>query len=86
MLTPALLPADEPLTLSLWANGAPGSEGQSGAKVVKDLSANGVVTRQVSNIHNPSLIVYLPAKEKATGAAVVIAPGGGHQFLSIDRN
>ena len=53
MLTPALLPADEPLTLSLWANGAPGSEGQSGAEVVKDLSANGVVTRQVSNIHNP---------------------------------
>ena len=88
-LTPALLPAapvdpGAPLTLPLWANGAPGSEGQTSAEVIKDLSANGVVTRQVSNIHNPSLIVYLPAKDKSTGAAVIIAPGGGHQFLSID--
>lgn len=23
-------------------------------------------------------------KEKATGAALIIAPGGGHRFLSID--
>jgi acetyl esterase/lipase len=74
----------EPAPLPLWANGAPGSEGQTSAEVVKDLSGNGVLTRQVSNIHNPSLIVYLPPKEKATGAAVVIAPGGGHQFLSMD--
>jgi subtilisin family serine protease len=72
------------LVLPLWPNGAPGSEGQTSAEVVKDTSANGVVNRQVSNIHNPSLMVYLPPKEKATGAAVVIAPGGGHQFLSID--
>jgi endo-1,4-beta-xylanase len=88
-LTPALLPAapldpSAPLTLPLWANGAPGSEGQTSAEVIKDLSANGVVTRQVSNIHNPSLIVYLPAKDKSNGATVIIAPGGGHQFLSID--
>ncbi|MDQ6708583.1 MAG: alpha/beta hydrolase, partial [Acidobacteriota bacterium] len=38
----------------------------------------------VSNIHNPSLLVYLPPKDKATGAAMIIAPGGGHRFLSID--
>ena len=74
----------EPITLPLWANGAPGSEGQTSAEVVKDLSANGVTTRSVSNIHKPSLIVYLPPKDKANGAAVIIAPGGGHQFLSID--
>jgi endo-1,4-beta-xylanase len=77
-------PATGELVLPLWPNGAPGSEGQTSAEVVKDTSANGIVNRQVSNIHNPSLIVYLPPKEKATGAAVVIAPGGGHQFLSID--
>jgi endo-1,4-beta-xylanase len=39
---------------------------------------------QVSSIHNPSLLVYLPPKEKATGAAMIVAPGGGHRFLSID--
>ena len=27
-----------------------------------------------TNIHNPSLLAYLPEPEKATGAAVIIAP------------
>ena len=35
----------------------------------------------VKNIHNPSITVFLPPKEKATGAAVVICPGGGHRVL-----
>ena len=35
----------------------------------------------ISNIHNPSITVYLPPKDKATGAAVVICPGGGHREL-----
>ena len=35
----------------------------------------------VRNIHNPSLTVFLPPKEKATGTAVVICPGGGHRLL-----
>ena len=32
---------------------------------------------------NPSLTVYLPRKEKATGAAVVICPGGGYGHLAM---
>ena len=81
----ALWAQDPVATVPLWPHGAPGSEGQTSAEVVKDVSGNsGVLSRQVSNIHNPTLIVYLPPKDKATGAAVVIAPGGGHQFLSID--
>ena len=35
----------------------------------------------VKNVHNPSLTAYLPDPEKATGAAVVICPGGGHRLL-----
>ncbi len=38
----------------------------------------------MKNIHNPSLTAYLPPKEKATGAAVVVVPGGGHRILVID--
>jgi endo-1,4-beta-xylanase len=29
--------------------------------------------------------VFLPSKEKANGMAVVIAPGGGHSQLVIDK-
>ncbi len=39
----------------------------------------------VTNIHRPSITPYIPAKDKSTGAAVIIAPGGGHMFLSIDH-
>ena len=33
----------------------------------------------------PSLTIYLPPKETATGTAVVICPGGGYGHLAIDR-
>jgi acetyl esterase/lipase len=33
----------------------------------------------------PSLTIYLPSKKTATGAAVVICPGGGYGHLSMDR-
>lgn len=33
----------------------------------------------------PSLTIYLPSEKKATGAAVVICPGGGYDHLSMDR-
>jgi acetyl esterase/lipase len=33
---------------------------------------------RISNISRPTLTVYLPSKEKATGTAVVICPGGGY--------
>src|SRR5262249_60723337 len=38
---------------------------------------------KVTNVHNPTLTVFLPPKDKATGAAVVIAPGGGHRELWV---
>jgi len=69
------LPAQAPPPeIPLWANGAPGFENRRNEPVeAKDY--------WIRNIHNPSITVYLPPKEKATGAAVVICPGGGHREL-----
>jgi endo-1,4-beta-xylanase len=39
----------------------------------------------VSHISNPSIIPYLPAPGKATGAAVVVCPGGGHRYLAMEH-
>lgn len=74
--------AVEPAEIPLWLNGAPGSEGKTEKEVVEK-SANG--ERKVWSIHSPSLTPYLPAKDKATGAAVIIAPGGAHRFLCVDH-
>jgi acetyl esterase/lipase len=38
-----------------------------------------------SDADKPTLAVYLAPKEKATGAAVVICPGGGYGFLAADH-
>jgi endo-1,4-beta-xylanase len=77
--------AADPPEVALWPNGAPGSEGKTAKEVVTDRGKDGVKNRAVSSIHNPTLTVYLPAKDKANGAAVVICPGGGHRYLSIDN-
>lgn len=70
--------------LPLWSGGAPGSENMTDRKEVVTQPAKPGDSLKVSNIHNPSLIVFFPPKEKATGAAMIVAPGGGHRFLSID--
>ena len=82
LLPIALLAADEPKEILLWPNGAPGSEGKTEKEVVEK-GSNG--ERKVWSIHQPSLTPYLPAKKKATGAAVIIAPGGAHRFLCVDH-
>ena len=70
--------------LPLWPGGAPGSEELAAKLEVVTQPAKPGDSLKVSSIHNPSMLVYLPAKEKATGAAMIIAPGGAHRFLSID--
>ena len=77
--------ADDPPEVPLWPDAAPGSEGITTGNVVVDQGKNGSVDRRVTQVHNPSLTVFLPPKDKATGAAVVICPGGGHRVLAIDH-
>src|SRR5438552_2749034 len=80
LLPSALLAVELPKEIPLWPNGAPGSEGKTAQEVVAK-SASGELS--VWSIHNPSLTPYLPAKEKATGTAMLVIPGGGHRVLAI---
>ena len=68
----AALPAaaGDPPVIPLWENGPPGFEGRKGEAEVVD---KGTIT----NIHNPTLTVFLPEPERATGVGIVVAPGGG---------
>ncbi len=64
--------ADEPPTFPLWPQGAPGALGAE----TGDKNHPGDI---------PTITVYLPPKDKATGASVVICPGGGYGFLAVDH-
>jgi len=44
----------------------------------------GAQERWISHVGRASLIVYPAAKDKASGAAVIVCPGGGYQNLVID--
>ena len=66
-----------PEVIPLWANGAPGFESRRGEPEEAE-------DYWVRNMHNPSITAYLPPADKATGAAVIVVPGGGHRELVFD--
>jgi endo-1,4-beta-xylanase len=74
--------ADQPHVLPLWPGVASGSEGKTAPEKVRVTNEGEHVA---SSIHQPSLTVYLPPEAEATGAAVVILPGGGHRELWMDH-
>ena len=82
LLSFTLHAADLPKEIPLWPGDAPGSEGKSGDEKVR-LAEGG--DHVVSNIHKPSITPYLPSADKATGCAVIVAPGGGHRELWMDH-
>jgi acetyl esterase/lipase len=50
----------------------------------KPYHVGGKPTRWLTNVTRPTLTVYRPAKDKDTGAALVICPGGGYHNLGWD--
>lgn len=70
----------QPEAMPLWVDGAPGS--QSRMKEAEKVD-EGPGKCNVTNIHHPSITPYFPKPDKATGTAVVIAPGGGHRMLCL---
>ncbi len=82
VLSTTLAAASESQEIPLWPGGAPGSEGKTDQEIIQR-GTNG--ERSVYRIHNPSITPYLPAKDKANGAAVIVIPGGGHRVLAIEH-
>ena len=80
--------ADKPLVVEVWPGRAPEESGNIGEEMVRmspklDHKQVEVTepTRLVTNVIKPTLTIYRPAKEKDTGTAVLICPGGGYWDL-----
>jgi acetyl esterase/lipase len=63
--------------IPIWPEGVPGLLPTAGPEVEQDA--------RVSNVHNPSLIVFLAPEAARNGTAVVVCPGGGYSRLAIDK-
>jgi acetyl esterase/lipase len=80
--------AEPPTPITLWPNGAPGEKGDIGEE--RDTSKPGerpVAGKPVirlGNVSKPVITVYRAPREKETGAAVIVCPGGAYSILAYD--
>ncbi|MBR4586210.1 MAG: alpha/beta hydrolase [Bacteroidales bacterium] len=66
--------------IPLYETAAPGSESWDWEEFRLDNPADGQT--YLANVTSPTLLPFLPEPGKATGAAMIVCPGGGHQILS----
>ena len=85
--TPSWPPSPDHLTMPLWPTDAPGAQAnpipEGDTTTAKDNRPAGKPVIRIGNVSNPTLTLYTP-KDKNTGAAVVVFPGGGYRILAID--
>ena len=71
----------ELLTLPLWTREIPGEKEQKvGKEKVEDRNNDGIT--RTSNVSKPTITIYPAHADKTTGAAVIVAPGGGYSILA----
>lgn len=73
--------AQQPV-IPLYPGDAPGSENATRAESSFPGADN---LPRIRNVVRPTLTVFLPAQERATGTAIVVAPGGAFMHLAIDK-
>ncbi len=83
LAAPAIAADDHPV-IPVWENGAPHSNGRQNEEVIVNGMNGERPFLHLTGIHQPTLTVYLPPPETATGTGIVILPGGGHRYLQID--
>jgi acetyl esterase/lipase len=74
--------AAEPLVVDLWPGKAPGDVGIKGQETSR-IHQSPLVgpTKLITNVTKPTLTIYQPARDKNTGTAMLICPGGGYWDL-----
>lgn len=84
----AVASAADQNTQKIWPKGAPGEKGDIGVeadttKPDGPLVAGRRVIR-LGNVSEPTITVYPAPKNRNSGAAVIVFPGGGYNILAMD--
>lgn len=78
------LAADGPLVLDVWPGKVPGEMEPIGEEKSVELKPFGFPVKGLTNVSRPTLTVFRPAKDKDTGSAVLVCPGGGYHIVAWD--
>jgi acetyl esterase/lipase len=80
--------AAEPAQVVLLWTDVPAEKGDLGEErdITKptDNQVAGKPVIRLGNVSKPSIAIYRPPKDKDTGAAVVVCPGGAYRILAMD--
>src|SRR5262249_14714809 len=73
--------ADKPLVVDVWPGKPAGDDaGKIGEEKFIELKSAPNI-KWITNVTKPTLTIFKPAKEKDTGVAMLICPGGGYHNL-----
>ena len=72
----------KPAALELWPGKIPG---ETGDPLEEKFTPGEKGPKRVDSVGKPKVEVYRPSKEKDTGAAIVVAPGGGYRMLAFEH-
>ncbi len=76
--------AEKAEVLDVWPGKPPGETKPIGEETIRPAKSPVGPIKILSNVSKPTLTIFRPAKDKDTGAAVVICPGGGYNILAWD--
>jgi acetyl esterase/lipase len=76
--------AEQRPSFDVWPGRAPGEPDQPSNETLRPAKPGARAQKLITDVSRPTLTVYRPAKDKDTGAAVLICPGGGYSVLAMD--
>lgn len=84
-LSTVLSAAEPALVVDVWPGAVPGEPSGIGPETAETKPGENPPTTRVGNVTKPTLSVFRPAPDKASGTAVIICPGGGYNILAWDK-
>src|SRR5262245_29373642 len=77
--------AAEPTVVKLWPGKAPGETKDIGEEKYLEAKKGQAEVKRLTNVGVPTIAIYSPPKDKNTGVAVIVSPGGGYSILAIEH-